>query len=167
MPEKGIHGSAKSCPFVLLLKIEIRRAAEKSVLARAATEHHPLIWWLGKSGESSRMLLTAYALGLDKKVGQVVQGFQDKKSTDTGGLVVGGIILILFIGLYIFSAAGAAYLSIKLNAYLGTSTTMTVVYAILAFLFSDIYYPVYAFFYNPLAKPRIRSNSGNKRNNNA
>jgi hypothetical protein len=106
------------------------------------------------------MILTAYALGLDKTLG-VTQGFQGT-AEDHQAI---GFVLAFQLIFALLSAAGAAYLSIKLNTHLGTSSGWMMFYAVLAFLFSEIYYPVYAFFFNPIgAKPK-GANSGSRRNN--
>jgi hypothetical protein len=59
-------------------------------------------------------------------------------------------VLILYaIFLFAFSV-GAAVLSYNYNCRLGTSSTLTVVYVILAFTFSSFYYPYYAFMLSPV-----------------
>ena len=45
---------------------------------------------------------------------------------------------------FIVFSAGAAYLSYNYNVAIGTSGGMTVLYGILSFIFSYLYYPYYA-----------------------
>ena len=61
------------------------------------------------------------------------------------------IVYCVIIFLYSF---GAAKLSWTYNRYLGTSTGMSILWAFLAFLFSSIYYPLYAYAYDPVGKMR-------------
>ena len=51
------------------------------------------------------------------------------------------VIYLIFIILF---GAGAASLSYRYNVAVGTSAVMTGAYAVLAFLFSSLYYPYYA-----------------------
>lgn len=53
----------------------------------------------------------------------------------------GSSINLLFV---IIFSAGAAYLSYNYNVAIGTSGGMTIVYGILSFAFSYLYYPYYA-----------------------
>lgn len=73
-------------------------------------------------------------------------------------------ILIVYIACNLVFGLGAASLSYQYNVAIGTSSTMTVVYSMLAFVFSVVYYPYYAFLLNPLRRnhsfrvlPRSRS----------
>ena len=60
-------------------------------------------------------------------------------------------IVVYFLFLFIY-AFGAAKLSWSLSRHSGTSYFVSVMYAIIAFMFSSAYYPIYAYFYNPLNK---------------
>ena len=51
------------------------------------------------------------------------------------------VVYLIFIILF---GAGAASLSYRYNVAVGTSAVMTGAYAVLAFLFSSLYYPYYA-----------------------
>lgn len=118
------------------------------------------------------MLLTAYALGLDKELKRFTQqGFQDGNEKDTGSVAVGIFGLLIIILVVFVPAAAAAYLSYTLNKHLGTSTGLTVLYAIIAFIFSDFYVVGYSFFFNPLLKGGANKSrslaSANRRNTNA
>ena len=58
--------------------------------------------------------------------------------------------LILY-GMFLLAlSTGAALLSYNYNRSVGTSSTLTVVYVILAFTFSSFYYPYYAFMLSPV-----------------
>ena len=61
-------------------------------------------------------------------------------------LIVGAVFLFSFI--YSF---GAAKLSYAYNTSVGSS--LTFLWAVLAFIFSGMYYPYYAFFVNPVGAP--------------
>jgi hypothetical protein len=63
------------------------------------------------------------------------------------------ILVVLFISGY-----GAAKLSYAYNIYVGNTTGTATIFSILAFLFSDFYYPMYAFFLNPVGSS-IRKNN--------
>jgi ABC-type uncharacterized transport system permease subunit len=64
--------------------------------------------------------------------------------------IVGGILIFTFV--YSF---GAAKLSYAYNTSVGNS--MAFVWAMLAFFFSGLYYPYYAFFVNPVGVSAISS----------
>jgi len=70
---------------------------------------------------------------------------------DASGLYGASIIVIIaylvFIALF---SVGAASLSYNYNVSIGTSGAMTVVYAILSFTFSSLYYPYYALVVSPV-----------------
>jgi hypothetical protein len=53
------------------------------------------------------------------------------------GVSVTSLFIIIF-------SAGAAYLSYNYNMAIGTSGGMTIIYGILSFVFSYLYYPYYA-----------------------
>lgn len=78
-------------------------------------------------------------------------GFQDAESQDT--LYGASIVIIAMYMIFIIAfSVGAAILSYNYNCFIGTSSSLTVVYAILAFLFSSVYYPYYAIFLDPVGK---------------
>ena len=58
--------------------------------------------------------------------------------------------LIIYIIVLLIVAFGAAKLSYSYNTYIGTSGGLSIFYAVLAFIFSEFYYPFYAFFLNPI-----------------
>lgn len=61
------------------------------------------------------------------------------------------ISVLLFYVMFLFAfSIGAAVLSYNYNCRLGTSSTLTVVYVVLAFVFSSLYYPYYAFALSPV-----------------
>jgi hypothetical protein len=57
----------------------------------------------------------------------------------------------------IFYTFGAVSLSWKYNTYLGTSYPLKLLYAILVFIFPSLYYPVYAFFFNPITGSKVKN----------
>lgn len=59
--------------------------------------------------------------------------------------------LIIYIIVLLIVAFGAAKLSYSYNMFIGTSNGMSIVYAVLAFIFSELYYPFYAYFIDPLS----------------
>lgn len=135
------------------------------------------------------MILSAYLTDLPKatlKAANIVQKnatepFQTKAQQSAAIAYV--VFLVLMILFFIASAAGAASLSWNYNMFLGTSKGLSVFYMILAFLFSELYYPIYAFFFNPItsagtliapnanisvnALNKAINNASNKRNNKA
>jgi len=59
--------------------------------------------------------------------------------------------VLIFYVMFLFAfSIGAAVLSYNYNCRLGTSSTLTVVYVVLAFVFSSLYYPYYAFALSPV-----------------
>ena len=113
------------------------------------------------------MLFTAYSLGLDKELKRFTQqGFQSGSEEDPIATAAGlGFIVAIQFVLALIVAAAAACLSYTLNRYLGTSTGLTIFYAILAFFFSELYFIAYSFFFNPLNKRAGSSNTKSRRNN--
>lgn len=78
------------------------------------------------------------------------EGFRES-SEDASALYGASVIFIItYLTFIVLFSAGAASLSYNYNVSIGTSGSMTVVYAILSFLFSSAYYPYYAFFLNPV-----------------
>jgi len=65
-------------------------------------------------------------------------------------------VVLLYLLFIISFSIGAALLSYKYNQRIGTSPTMTVIYAGLAFVFSSFYYPFYAFFLDPVPSKNSR-----------
>jgi hypothetical protein len=67
------------------------------------------------------------------------------------GLFAGAMVFLLIFAVYsIMYSVGAASLSYNYNLSAGTSGTVTVIYAALAFMFSSLYYPYYALFISPV-----------------
>ena len=64
------------------------------------------------------------------------------------GIIVLGIILI--IALAIFNMYGAARTAYCHTKYFGCSDSMAMGYSILAIVFIQVFYPIYAVFFNPL-----------------
>jgi hypothetical protein len=82
------------------------------------------------------------------------EGFRGSPE-DASSLYAGSVIFILvYLTFIILFGAGASSLSYNYNLSIGTSGSMTVVYAILAFFFSSLYYPYYALFLNPVKGPQ-------------
>ena len=63
------------------------------------------------------------------------------------------LIVILVLALFFLYSYGAAKLSWNYNMYVGNSTGAAFFNSILAFLFSNFYYPFYAFLLSPVAAP--------------
>ena len=67
------------------------------------------------------------------------------------------IFITMYLAFILLFAYGAASLSYNYNVSIGTSGELTLVYSILAFVFSSFYYVYYALFLNPLSvKVRAR-----------
>lgn len=64
--------------------------------------------------------------------------------------------LIIYLIVLLVVAFGAAKLSYNYNAFIGNSGGLTIFYSVLAFLFSEFYYPFYAYFIDPLANIKRR-----------
>lgn len=60
------------------------------------------------------------------------------------------VVILVYLTYTVLFSAGAASLSYNYNVSIGTSGSMTVVYAILSFMFSALYYPYYAFALSPV-----------------
>lgn len=84
------------------------------------------------------------------------EAFTNSGEMNTGA--VAGIGFVIFLGLLfaIANAVGAAYQSYCYNIYIGNTSGVAVVYAILCSFFPHFYYPFYALFLNPLClmKPK-------------
>lgn len=68
-----------------------------------------------------------------------------EESQYEAGRMVGNILLVVF---YIIFCYGAARLSYFYNMNNGNSG-YAILWSILAFIFADVYYPMYSFFLNP------------------
>lgn len=78
---------------------------------------------------------------------------KEKFTTENAGSsLLGGLLFTLFI-LFMISF-GAARLSYCYNVYTGNSG-MALLWSVLAFFFSGIYYPFYALFLNPLCSEAV------------
>lgn len=87
--------------------------------------------------------------------------FQEKANSEQ--IVAGIIVLIIILILAIFYTFGAISLSWNYNNYVGTSFILKLLYAILVFIFPSLYYPVYAWFLNPIKSLKSRTNTINTR----
>jgi hypothetical protein len=72
-------------------------------------------------------------------------------------------ILVVVLAIAIFYTFGAVSLSWNYNNYVGSSFGSKIIFAILVFLFPSMYYPVYAWFLNPIKSLRLKSNTINNR----
>jgi hypothetical protein len=115
------------------------------------------------------MLLTAYTLGLDKKL--LRQGFQNAEQPQASKEEEMVAIKIMTMIMEVVAGISAAYLSYTLNKHLGTSTGWMFFYMVIAAMFPVLYLFAYSFFYNPLLKggaSKSRSPaSASRRNTNA
>jgi hypothetical protein len=64
--------------------------------------------------------------------------------------------LIIYIIVLLIVAFGAAKLSYSYNIFIGTSGSLSIFYSVLAFLFSEFYYPFYAYFIDPVPSLKRR-----------
>jgi hypothetical protein len=100
------------------------------------------------------MLISLYTSGADKLLAKGKEAFQQQQqaaaAAATSASTAQNVFFILYLVFAVLAGFGAAYLSWTYNKYRGTNTLITVIYAILAFLFSEFYYPLYAFFLNPI-----------------
>lgn len=75
--------------------------------------------------------------------------FRDSGSTEDAGISTGMIILIvvylIFLVIYYYGAARLSYFYNMNNGNSGSA----VPWSIVAFLFGDLYYPMYSYFLNP------------------
>ena len=69
------------------------------------------------------------------------------------------ILLIVYIVLVFVYSYGAAKLSWGYNYYVGNSWGISFFYSFLAFIFSEFYYPLYAYLLNPIYNIRKLRNS--------
>ena len=101
------------------------------------------------------MLVSLYTSGADKLLAKGKEAFQQYASEEaaaaaTSASTAQNVFFILYLVFAVLAGFGAAYLSWTYNKYMGTGTALALLYAILAFLFSEFYYPLYAFFLNPI-----------------
>jgi len=96
------------------------------------------------------MLVETFLLNKINKI----EPFQDSNQTAVT-INVFTIVLIVILGLvYTF---GAVILSWNYSNYVGSSFFTKIVIAILALIFPSAYYPIYAWFLNPLKFSRINN----------
>jgi uncharacterized membrane protein (DUF485 family) len=90
------------------------------------------------------------------------QGFKNEVSDeDSDSLYAQSVIfIVIYLGLLLISAFGAARLSYNYNLFIGNTSGTALAFSILNFVFSCFYYPYYALFLDPLAGKRNRSNNG-------
>lgn len=91
------------------------------------------------------MLLLATALKPYIMSKEYFTGKEEEASMGPNLVVIIFVLLLLFI-----SAYGAARLSYYYNMNFGNSG-FAIFWSVLAFFFSDLYYPYYSFFLNPLS----------------
>lgn len=72
---------------------------------------------------------------------------------EAASLATNALAIILLVIILIISSYGAARLSYYYNMSTGNSG-WAIFWSVLAFLFSDTYYPYYSFFLNPLSAKR-------------
>lgn len=84
------------------------------------------------------------------------EAFTNSGEINTDAIAGIGFIILLGILFAIANAFGAAYQSYCYNIYIGNTSGVAVVYAILCSFFPHLYYPFYALFLNPicLMKPK-------------
>jgi len=88
------------------------------------------------------------------QVANAIMGDNSFKDAETQDSIYDTSIFIiaLYMIFIIAFSVGAAILSYNYNCFIGTSSSLTVFYTILAFLFSSVYYPYYAIFLDPVGK---------------
>jgi hypothetical protein len=89
------------------------------------------------------------------------QGFKNEVSDEeSDALYVQSVIfVVVYLGLLLISAFGAARLSYNYNLFIGNTSGTALAFSILNFFFCGFYYPYYAFFLDPLSGKRNRSNN--------
>ena len=95
------------------------------------------------------MILTL--LSLKQASDKQKENFTSYDTSPASMSYVAGYLVVALLLMFVFDY-GAARLSYFYNSSTGTTGGMLYVWAILAFLFSDIYYPFYSFFLNPISK---------------
>ena len=87
------------------------------------------------------------------------------QSTNNSSKLSGDLIavLVIILAIAIFYTFGAVSLSWNYNNYVGSSFGSKIIFAILVFFFPSMYYPVYAWFINPIKSLRLKSNTINNR----
>jgi uncharacterized membrane protein len=87
-----------------------------------------------------------------------IEKFEENNSTDLESfLEIGLLSLLIILIIAIFYTFGAVSLSWRYNTYIGTSYPLKLLYAILVFIFPSLYYPVYAFFFNPITGSKVKN----------
>lgn len=77
------------------------------------------------------------------------ESFATENDTETAKNIF-WILLVTYIILAILWSYGAARLSWGYNQYIGNGWGTSFTFSFLAFIFSEFYYPFYAFFLNPI-----------------
>ena len=76
------------------------------------------------------------------------ESFANEESSNA--LTIFWIFLIVYVILAFIWSYGAAKLSWGYNYYIGNGWGTSFTFSFLAFIFSELYYPFYAFFLNPI-----------------
>ena len=80
------------------------------------------------------------------RVANAVLGRSDTFSPEQDSVGYSLVVVLVYLLFVISFSVGAAVLSYRYNSAVGSGSTATVVYVILAFLFSYFHYPYYALF---------------------
>ena len=64
--------------------------------------------------------------------------------------IIAYVILVIYISLIVIYSYGAAKLSFSYSTYTGSTWGSSLFYSIVAFVFSEFYYPFYSYALNPL-----------------
>jgi hypothetical protein len=126
------------------------------------------------------MLVTSYFLRvpaiLNTEIQKRKEGYQDAATAATANAVnqtaasYGVAVLTLLVIYIIFAilvAYGAAKMSWNYNMFVGNPTWKAFLYSLLAFIFSEFYYPMYAYFLDPVPKlvaKGVRNNNAGRSN---
>jgi hypothetical protein len=82
------------------------------------------------------------------------EGFDVTTTIDT----IGYTLLFVYLFIIFIYSFGAAKLSWSYGSYIGNGIFMRFIWALLSFLFASLYYPMYAYFLNPIGKmPRLHN----------
>ena len=94
------------------------------------------------------------SLLLQKLYNKNNEGFDVTSTIDT----IGYTLLFIYLFIIFISSFGAAKLSWSYGSYIGSNIFMRFIWALLSFLFASLYYPIYAYFLNPIGKmPRLHN----------
>jgi hypothetical protein len=90
----------------------------------------------------------------NNKLSELIQKPEETIENYSNSDTVAWTLIAIYLILVFFYSYGASRLSWAYNTYYSNSLIIKILYSIFAFIFAGIYYPMYAWFLNPLGSLR-------------